>query len=601
MNNSDIRRPAVTTITLACLAALLSACGGGGEAGDGPARTPIAAKKVANPPSSLGADGWATVGADGGSYPVTGGEGADAKHVYVVKNRQQLVKALYGKVVDDPLAARPDNTRKIIYISGTVDLNVDDEGVPLTHEDYMRKCETSYASFAEFDAAYKAAYDPNLWIRQSLEADNRPPLLPFTDADGKLTLEGQRACFANEQARRVVLRVGSNTSILGLGSDARIMNGNLRLGDFSFGSGKDAAGRTLLAENIRAENIVIRNIAFEDSYDMFPGWDPKDSFSITASEFNTGSCRKVYDAVADTGPHKCPSRRGGRWNAEYDLISVLNATNVWIDRNTFSDGARPDKMDPPVPTWAAPFNVPEQKVQHHDGLVDVTMFGNRVTISYNQFRQHDKTHLIGGNDVAERFSDGNREVASYGPDKLAVTLHHNHYQDTVQRQPRGRFGKVHVYNNYYTGTLKPRSSSLPSPDYAWSVAWQIGTASKLYVENNMLEILPGAIGDALPTPSRLTMGDSVSSTTANRDRCVAAGYSAADCDTYFQDIGTLLNGTALADGSLLAAAQGRAGGSTVLVRSLNDYWKPGTSYAYTAQPTGAVKAEVLAKAGAGKL
>lgn len=97
---------------------------------------------------------------------------------------------------------------------------------------------------------------------------------------------------------------------------------------------------------------------------------------------------------------------------------MLNATNVWIDGNTFDDGDRHDKLDPPVPTWAAPFNVAEQEVQHHDGLVDVTLFGSHVTLSHNHFRDHDKTSLLGGTDVALRYSDGTQVVRS-GPDKLA--------------------------------------------------------------------------------------------------------------------------------------------------------------------------------------
>ncbi|NML16051.1 pectate lyase family protein [Azohydromonas caseinilytica] len=596
--------PVRSTIALSCAAALLAACGGGNEitaSANGTAREQAATLRPSGALGSLGADGWASVSPDGGPFQVTGGEGAATAHIHVVKNRAQLVRALYGRVVEDTLAAEPDHQKKLIYIQGRIDLNVNDDHEPMTAEDYMRQCGASvtpYATYAEFDAAYKAAYDPNQWIRQSLESDGRPPALPMKAADGALTLEGQRACFASKQARRIVLRVGSNTSIIGLGSDAALVGGNLHLGDVTVSGDTDAQGRTLVSDNIQARNIVIRNIHFSDAYDMFPGWDPKDSFSISASEFGTGLCRRTFDAATNQGPHQCPSRKGGRWNSEYDLVSVLNATNVWIDGNTFDDGERHDKLDPPVPTWAAPFNVAEQKVQHHDGLVDVTLFGNHVTLSYNHFRDHDKTHLLGGTDAAGRYSDGKNEL-SYGPDKLAVTLHHNRYENTVQRQPRVRFGKVHVYNNYYSGALKPTGSSgAPAPDYAWSVAWTIGTASKLYVENNVLEI---AQNGNKKTTAQLTFGDSVSSTVSNQARCMAVGYSAADCATYFFETGTLLNGAVLNEGELLAAARLKGTGSNATVNLLDaGYWVPGASYAYTAQPTGEVKAEVLAKAGAGR-
>lgn len=586
-------------IAAACASGALAACGGGDDAATPPAAA--GQERPAGALSSLGADGWATRSTTGGAFEVTGGEGAAAAQVYVVENRAQLVRALYGRDVTDTLAQAPDNTRKLIYVKGRIDINVNDKLEPMTKEDYMRQCGatvTAYTTFAQFDADYKATYDPNLWIQQSLEADGRPPALPQKAADGSLTLEGQRACFGAKQARRVVLRVGSNTSLIGVGSDASLVGGNLHLGEAIVGTDTDAAGNIVATDLIAAQNIVVRNIHFADSYDMFPSWDPKDSFSISTSDFGVGLCNRVHDAATGQGPHQCPSRKGGRWNSEYDLISVFNATNVWIDGNTFDDGDRPDKLDPPVPGWAAPFNVAEQKVQHHDGLVDVTLFGNHVTLSYNHFRNHDKTHLLGGTDVAARYSDGS-QVLSNGPDKLAVTMHHNRYENTVQRQPRVRFGKVHVYNNYYTGALKPTGGSTAvAPDYAWSVAWTIGTASKLYVENNVLEI---ALNGSTKTAAQLTFGDALSSTVSNQTKCTAAGYTAADCATYFYEAGTLYNDVALADGALLAAAQAKGTGSNAMVNKLDaTYWVPGASYAYTAQAASAVKAEVLAKAGVGR-
>lgn len=592
-------------IALLAAAVALFACGGGDDA---PSPSPAAPAPPPAPaaPSSLGADGWATVNPDGTAFTVTGGHAADAAHTFVVTNRAQLIAALYGSASADPSTATPDDSPKRILISGTVSLNVSDANVELAPEDYMRQCTTGYTSAAAFWVDYKAAYEPQAWLRQSLESDSRPPALPATAAGGALTLEGQRACFAQAQARRVVLRVGSNTSILGIGANAKIVHGNLRLGDVAVGSSRDANGYAILSRHMPARNIVIRNIAFEDSYDFFPAWDPKDSFSITSSEFGTGLCARTYNATTDTGPHQCPSRRGGRWNSEYDLISVLNAMQVWIDHNTFSDGDRPDRLDPPVPTWGAPFNEREQKVQHHDGAVDVTLLGSQVTLSYNVFRSHDKSNLLGGTDTAAAYSNGTSVVARSGPDKMAVTMHHNHFENSVQRQPRARFGKVHVYNNLYQGTLKPTDTSLPAPDYAWSVAWTIGTASKLYVEANVLEVAPGAVGDTLPSAARLTFGDSLSSSVSNRDRCTAVApgpaYAAADCDTYFFAGSTLLNGTLVAEGSLLAAAQARASSSTVAVRALDaSYWLPSASYPYTAQPVGNVKTEVLNNAGTGRL
>jgi pectate lyase len=603
------------------ITAWLAACGGGdADPADVAAADPSAAATAQaqsaagaahvrhrpRAPGSLGADGFAAVAADGTPFTVTGGAAARRHHVHTVRNRAELVAALYGKRRADPARDQPDDRPKIIHVQGTIDLDTDARGRPVSPDADLRACTTAFPSAAAFYAAYKAQYDPNLWIRQSLDAaDNRPPVLPLVAGDGQPTLEGIRLCAATQQAARIVLRVGSNTSILGLGADARIVRGSLRIGDFRPGTEKNADGLTVLAEDRHASNIVIRNITFEDSYDAWPSWDPKDSFSIAASEFGTGRCAAAYDAVADTGPHQCATRRGGRWNAEYDLIQVLNGSQVWIDHNTFSDGDRPDSLDPPVPEWAAPFNVREQKVQHHDGTVDVTLLGSRVTLSFNHFKDHDKGHLIGGTDVAERFAtvrDGLPAVVGSGPDQMWVTFHHNRYENIMQRQPRVRFGKVHVYNNLYMGQLRPSSSSLPAPAYPWSVGYAIGTASKLYVEANVFDLLPGAPGDTLPSAARLMFGDSLASTRANQARCTAAGYAEADCATWFFESLSLLNDVLVPEGALLAAAQARGTGSNAPVNRLDaSYWTPGASYPYQADDVLAVRPRVLQEAGAGRL
>ena len=608
----------------------LIACGGGDVASDSTRATAMprvdfttgpAAPRPSRPctertdsrPSSLGALGWAATG-DG----VTGGCGAIPPKIFTVSNRLQLVQALYdGKsttVLPDGTWVTPDDTPKIIYVQGTIDLNVDNMNTPLTEEDYMRRCNyTAHATYYDpvtkneagnggFFGAYKAAYDPNVWNRQ-----NAVPRA----SDGRLVppavsgpLEDARACFQKEQEKVVVIRVGSNTSLIGVGADARIINGNLRLGQLR----ADPNDSTKLdaANNYKATNIVIRNITFEDSYDMFPGWDPQDSFSIsgaTSSQPYLANCQAIYDAAADKGPHMC---RGGRWNAEYDTISVENAENVWIDHNTFSDGARPDKLSPGVWTTAITYagrsyqiyNEATQKVQHHDGLLDVTLGGTRVTASYNHFKNHDKTNLLGGSDIAD-------PVSGYGPGKINVTFHHNFWQNTVQRMPRVRFGQVHIFNNYYAGTRATGGA-----DYLYSEAWTLGTASKIYTENNLFDI--GGSMDAsrlIGFSSALANGVGTSS---NPGKCVAAGYSTAECGTYYYDTGTILNG-ALVD--VFKAASDKRNSAPATNAALdrldpadpNVFWTPARSYAYSAAPVAtpaeqaALKQEVMAKAGAGKL
>jgi pectate lyase len=549
-------------------------------------------------PSSLGATGWAAV--DG---PVTGGCSARHTRVFHVHDRRQLVRALNKDVlllldhVVPALNIRKrdllDDRPKVIYIHGTIDLNVDHRNDPLVEEDYMRMCNyTAHATYYDpttgnqdgsggFFGAYKAAYDPNLWIRQSLDpADNRPPALSGP-------LEEARLCFQRAQAERVMIDVGSNTSIIGVGTDARIKNGGLRIG---FMNQLDANDR----DNYRSENVVVRNITFADAFDMFPGWDPKDSFSITIT--NTGGCQATFDEATDSGPHRCSTRRGGRWNTEYDSISVMNAKDVWIDHNTFTDEPRFDDQFPPL--FAAPFNEPTQKTAHHDGHVDVTLLATKVTISNNHFQSHDKGNLLGGSDVANL-------VPGYGPGQIDVTFFGNYYQNMIQRMPRVRFGRVHAYNNVYD------ANRLTGFVYRLGDSWATGTAAKLVTENNLFDILNNNL-----TVQRII---NYASTVANRDLCVSAGYTAAECGTYYGNAGTWVTmrtpttpttppppATLVDTFAALQAIQASSAANAPLLPAA-DFWLPSQTYGYTLAPVGtpdertALRTQVINNAGAGKL
>jgi pectate lyase len=62
-----------------------------------------------------------------------------------------------------------------------------------------------------------------------------------------------------------------------------------------------------------------------------------------------------------------------------------------------------------------------------------------VTVSWNVFKEHNKTSLVGHSDT---------HAADRG--RLKVTYHHNWFQSD-SRLPRVRFGEVHVFNNFYDG------------------------------------------------------------------------------------------------------------------------------------------------------
>jgi pectate lyase len=179
--------------------------------------------------------------------------------------------------------------------------------------------------------------------------------------------------------------------------------------------------------SVNRTNIILRNLTFEDTYDCFPEWSPTDG-------------------------------ELGAWNALYDAISLRNADHVWVDHNTFRDRETADETQPQY------FGV---LYQVHDGLLDITNASDFVTVSWNRFEHHDKVMLIGSSDSAS---------ADRG--KLSVTLHHNLFEEVGQRVPRVRFGKVHVYNNYY---------KIDHPEtYVYS--WGVGKESSIYAQNNFFRV-----------------------------------------------------------------------------------------------------------------
>ncbi len=102
-----------------------------------------------------------------------------------------------------------------------------------------------------------------------------------------------------------------------------------------------------------------------------------------------------------------------------DGVYVGNgAHHVWLDHLDIADG--------------------------QDGNCDITQGGDYVTVSWTYFhytydKEHRFSNLIAGSDD---------EPASVG--KLHITYMDSHWGERVdQRQPRGRFGNIHMLNNYH--------------------------------------------------------------------------------------------------------------------------------------------------------
>lgn len=466
------------------------------------------------------ADGWASVGANNlGGTGTTGGVTADAAHTYTVTNRSELLAALYTNLVikdDGSFTGTVDSTPKIIYIDGTVNLNMNKALVEQTEADYVCPIDGTSIKVAYNFEDYKNFYDPNgSWGTTPVSGD----------------WENARLCASNKQKAVVQIKVGSNTTIIGKNNNAKIVRGHVRLSP-------------------PYDNIIIRNVHFEDAFDMFPQWDPTDS--------------------------------GGRWNSLYDNISVDGATHVWIDHCTFSDGVNHDKLYPPV--YAAPYNLPEMKVQHHDGAVDVSKNSNYVTLSHNYVHDHDKTHLIGSSDSI---------AADNGPKFLKITMHHNYLKDVTQRLPRVRMGMVHVYNNLYDGQLKPLSVDR---HYAFSVGLATGQFAKMYAENNVFDIAAATDGTQATVENLYSV--SFKDTTSVINTCKAASYTDADCSTLFFETGSVLNGAPV---DVMAAAVANAAAQTtpLVLNSAASYWTPASYYSYELDATADLRTAIIAKAGAG--
>jgi pectate lyase len=179
-----------------------------------------------------------------------------------------------------------------------------------------------------------------------------------------------------------------------------------------------------------ASNVIVRNLTLTDAFDCFPQWDPTDG-------------------------------ELGNWNSNWDQVSVRRAENFWVDHNTFIT------PDDDLPQYFG------RKFEIYDGQLDITHTTDLVTVSYNVFRDHDKGMLIGSTN----------NPAGGDPGRLNVTAHHNRFDGLGQRAPRVRFGKVDVYNNYYTTAV--------SGPFEFSYSWGVGVESSLYAENNFFSFSAG--------------------------------------------------------------------------------------------------------------
>jgi pectate lyase len=159
-----------------------------------------------------------------------------------------------------------------------------------------------------------------------------------------------------------------------------------------------------------------------------------------------------------------------------DAITAEKGTHLWFDHDDISDGT--------------------------DGNLDITLAADFVTVSWTKFHYTARTDNNGSDSTGasgHRYSNlvGGSDNSSGDVGKLNVTWHHNWWADkVVERQPRVRYGKNHVFNNLYTSS---------GDDYCV----RAGMDAQLLVENNAF------VGVASPQQFNSTADQGTSYITAN--------------------------------------------------------------------------------------
>ena len=102
-----------------------------------------------------------------------------------------------------------------------------------------------------------------------------------------------------------------------------------------------------------------------------------------------------------------------------DAISIQESDGVWVDHCTFTSL--------------------NQTKDYEDGSTDITHGSKNVTVSWCRYIKTQKSCLVGHSN------------SQSGDTQITVTFHHNWFEDSSSRHPRVRFGRAHVYNNFYDG------------------------------------------------------------------------------------------------------------------------------------------------------
>ncbi|KAI0437095.1 pectin lyase fold/virulence factor [Xylaria telfairii] len=209
-----------------------------------------------------------------------------------------------------------------------------------------------------------------------------------------------------------------------------------------------------------------------------------------------------------------------------DGITIQNSTRVWIDHNEFASDL-------------------DHGPDYYDGQLDIVRASDWITVSWNYFHDHWKSSLVGNSDTLRDVDQGH----------LHITYHHNHWKNIGTRGPAGRFGHLHVYNNYYENYLYQAIHSRSD--------------NQVLVEGN---VFAGNTSEALSTYGLVIPNDSPNT-----------------CTCGDQEL----------DGFANLGAGNDFGPAGINVTQTGDFTK--VDYAYRLTPLDTVKSVVLAGSGVGKI
>jgi pectate lyase len=109
-------------------------------------------------------------------------------------------------------------------------------------------------------------------------------------------------------------------------------------------------------------------------------------------------------------------------NGGEDTININYSHHIWLDHLDISDGS--------------------------DGIIDIVRASDYITVSWSKIY-----YTRGGGHRLASLVGNRNDLGEIDTDRLQITFHHNWWGDGIQgRQPRVRFGKLHLFNNLHTST-----------------------------------------------------------------------------------------------------------------------------------------------------